>query len=163
MNSFHIDFFIYKSTLDNFISLFDLLTNDSARLNELLSDSRTSRAYEACLLVIGGKIKDSNDQAKLDKLKQALKNLGDYFVENFENIIETQNGIFAMRAFLRIIGKPDVLEQPQPAEAAGKKYFKKPREFNIKNVEVKLVPDDWKTDKFIKKIAKFIKEINPLG
>ncbi|CAF0712043.1 unnamed protein product [Brachionus calyciflorus] len=162
--SYHIDYFIYKSTLERFTQLFELLTSNSERLKELLNDTRTSRAYEACLLIIGGKVKGSNDVEKFETLKNCMCNLGDYFVSNLEDILESHNGIFALRSFLRVIGKPDVLEA-QPNEGNTNKKFNKFRrnqEFSIKDVEVKLVPEDWKLNVYIKKFSKSLKDMNLL-
>jgi hypothetical protein len=171
MNSYHIDYFIYKSSLENFVRLFELLTSDSNKLNDYLSDSRVSRAYEACLALVGEKIalgkKVSTNEENLDKLKSLLSNLGDYLVENFESIIETHNGVFALRYFLRVIGDEDVVEQATSNNSntnkSNKKFQNKQNEFNIKNVQVKLVPKEWKLNKYLKKLSKKLDDINILG
>jgi hypothetical protein len=171
MNSYHIDYFIYKSSFENFIRLFELLTSDSNKLNDYLSDSRVSRAYEACLALVGEKIasakKVSTNEENLDKLKNLLSNLGDYLVENFESIIETHNGVFALRYFLRVIGDEDVIEQATSYNSntnkSNKKFQNKNNEFNIKNIQVKQVPKEWKLNKYLKKLSKKLDNINILG
>jgi hypothetical protein len=171
MNSYHIDYFIYKSSLENFVRLFELLTFDSNKLNDYLSDSRVSRAYEACLALIGEKIalakKVSTNEDNLDKLKSLLSNLGNYLVENFESIIETHNGVFALRYFLRVIGDEDVVEQTTTnlsnTNKSNKKFQNKQSEFNIKNVQVKQIPKEWKLNKYLKKFSKKLDDLNILG
>ncbi|RNA19736.1 nucleolar 9 [Brachionus plicatilis] len=154
--SYHIDYFLYKSSLENFTKFFSILTSDSGRLEHLLADTRTSRAYEACLMLIGNKTKTSSHE---ESLKKCMLNLGDYFVSNLENILETHNGIFSLRSFLRVIGSPDILEAVSN-ETNKKKH--RNQEFNIKNVCVKIVPQDWNLDVYIKKFSKSLKEMNLL-
>lgn len=156
--SYHIDYFLYQSSLEHFSTFFTILTSKNELLNELLSDTRTSRAYEACLMLIGNKIKTTG-QDQVESLKNCMVNLGEYFVSNFENILETHNGIFSLRAFLRVIGNQDILETV-PNETNKKKF--KNQQFNIKNVCVKIVPNDWNLDNYIKKFSKFLKEMNLL-
>lgn len=171
LNSFHIDFFIHKSNLENFVRLFELLTIDSDKINDYLSDIRISRAYEACLAMVGGKVLaqqkiSSTNEEIFEKLKVCLNNFGKYLVENFQTIIETQNGVFALRFFLKIIGNEDVLEQHSTAVSntnkSNKKYQNKMNEFNIKNVEIKIVPTEWKLSKFLKKLSKKLDDLNLL-
>ena len=157
--SYHIDYFLYISSLENFSNFFSILTHDSERLDQLLADTRTSRAYEACLMLIGNKIKLSDKAEQIDLLKSCMINLGDYFVSNLDTILESHNGIFSLRAFLRVIGNLDILEIV-PNETNKKKN--KNQEFNIKNVCVKTVPLDWNLQVYIKKFSKFLKEMNIL-
>ncbi len=169
LNCFHIDYFIYKSNLINFVNLFELITSSTEKLNEFLNDRRISRAYEACLLLMGDKIANTQNSGleanadALKKLKKSLASLADYLAENFQTILETENGIFALRAFLRIIGEPDDLEVAANAvnDQRSAKRFK--NEFNVKNLPVKLVPTEWKLNKYLKKFSKFLSDINVLG
>ena len=167
LNSFHIDFFIFKSNLDNYVRLFDLITQSTQRLEEFLSDRRISRAYEACLIVMGDKVasKSENYDSNINTLKKSVSNLASYLKENFEAILENQNGIFALRSFLRIIGQPDVLETPASMDTNKKRpnRFKKQVEFSIKDIQPKMIPNEWKLDKYIKKFAKNLQNINVLG
>ena len=68
-----------------------------------------------------------------------------------------------MRCFLRIIGQEDPLEpsQMQQNNNSSKKKFNK--DFNIKNIEIKLLPKEWKLKKFLKKFSKNLDDINVLG
>ena len=69
-------------------------------MKEFLNDRRISRAYEACLATVGEKIilanksassASSNDE-KFESIRSHLEKLGNYLVENFQTIIETENG-----------------------------------------------------------------------
>ena len=167
LNSFHIDYFVYKSNLSNFASLFSLITLTPERLSELVNDRRISRAYEACLILAGEKITfakstSPEDTADLEKLKQSLTNLAEYLLENFQSILETENGVFALRSFLRIVGQPDQLETAAANETRSNTKNKFKKEFNVKNLSVKLVPDEWKLSKYIKKFVTCLSDINML-
>lgn len=69
-------------------------------MKEYLNDRRISRAYEACLATVGEKIIQANktatsatsNEAKFESIKSLLEKLGNYLVENFQTIIETENG-----------------------------------------------------------------------
>lgn len=142
-------------------------------MKEFTGDRRISRAYEACLLLIADKINQSNSetatesyQENIQTLKSSLSTLGKYLVDGFGDIIETQNGIFTLRSFLRVIGESDLFETQISSNTnkSNKKGNKsKKDEFSIKNLEIKVVPNDWKLGKFIQKFAKNLKEINILG
>jgi hypothetical protein len=136
-----------------------LITQNEDRIGTFLADSRISRAYEACLTLIGQKLNDNKEQESVDEAKCCMERLGKYLDENFVNILETRNGIFTMRAFLKIIGNDDPIEQAsKPFEA--KKNKKQPQEFSIKSIQPKLLPNEWKLGKFIKKYAKHLDDIN---
>ena len=158
--SYHVDYFINRSDLENFFKIFDLLTKDEAKLKEYASDRRISRAYEACLVCVGGKLASAPkaDSETLDGIKKCMKRVGNFLEENFETIMETQDAIYLMRSYLRVIGKADPLDQLQKNVPK-----KKDREFNIKFIEVKLVPEDWKLAKLIKKLSNKIEDMNLLG
>ena len=158
--SYHIDYFIYKSSLEHCIKILELIVND--KLEEYLADRRISRAYEACLLTIGEKVSSNSNSTTIETTKELLEKLGDYLVKNFEQILETENGIFCLRCFIRIIGEEDPLEQPIQQNSNIKKKFNN-REFNIKNIEVKLLPKEWKFKKYIKKLSKHLYDLNVLG
>ena len=164
LNSFHIDYFVYKSTLKNFVNLFELMTNEPKRLSEFLNDRRISRAYEACLIVVGDKVatQAAADELHWKRVKKSLTNLADYLAENFQTILETENGVFAVRSFLRVVGEIDELEEPA-ASSDARSSKKHQHEFNVKKLPVKLVPPEWKLNKYIKKFAKCLSEINVLG
>jgi hypothetical protein len=142
------------------------MTSPLERLTECLNDRRMSRAYEACLILIGDKI-DIGTKAELSsiveddlkKLKKSLITLAEYLCENFQAILETEDGIFALRALLRLIGDTDVFENVNQTRTLNKKA---PQEFNVKNLVVKPVPTEWKLNKYIKKFAKHLNEINVL-
>jgi hypothetical protein len=146
-----------------------------------LSDRRSSRAYEACLICLGDKLSSiknevtsnnskclNQDNAEQDdllkKLKKILKKFSNYLVDKFDYIMETQNGIYSLRAFLRIIGNEDPLEE-NASNNNNKKANKRKTsdQFNMKNVEVKLLPIDWNMNKSIKKFAKSVLNLNLLG
>jgi hypothetical protein len=77
-----------------------------------------------------------------------LEKLGDYLVENFQTIIETENGIYCLRCFLRIIGSEDSLEPSQMQQQNNNNSKKRNnKEFNVKNLEIKLLPKEWKFKK----------------
>jgi hypothetical protein len=178
MSSFHIDLFIYKSKPMHFARFFEIITSDDSLIEKLLSDRRSSRAYEACLLCLGDKLssikeetankddktaKDISDQDDLlKKLKKILKKFSNYLVDKFDHIIDTQDGIYSLRAFLRIIGNEDPLEQSLPI-STNKKPNRRKEEFNMKNINVKLVPTEWNMNKLIKKFAKSVLNLNLLG
>ena len=169
LTSLHIDYFVYKSTLEQFAQLFDLLTQSNERIELLLNDTKTSRAFDSCLILCGDKVKltsEENYEVNIDKFKAALDRLSEYFMANIENMLVTQSGVFALRSLLRIIGQPDPLdEQFNRSFAANAKKFQpqKQNEFSIKNVAPKLLPAEWKIRKLIKKLAKILNEINILG
>jgi hypothetical protein len=143
------------------------MTHPLERLTECMNDRRMSRAYEACLILIGDKIiasknetnSSENNDDDVKKLKKCLTNLADYLCENFQTILETEEGVFALRAFLRVIGAADPLENVVAPRVANKKF---PVEFNVKNLTVKQVPAEWKLNKYIKKFAKHLSGINVL-
>jgi len=152
LNSFHMDFFIYKSNIDHFLKIFKLLIVDNEKLEEYICDRRISRAYEACLTCLADKFlskKPSEDQ--LESVKTCLKSLGNYLVKNFESIIDTEDGIFTLRCFLRVIGGKDLLESVPNQNNKNKKNKWKRTEFNIRDIEIRLIPDEWKIKKFLKK------------
>jgi hypothetical protein len=135
-----------------------------------LNEQRASRAYDACLLLCGEKIKSGvgspNYEANIEKLKAGLDRLSEHFIANFDTMLVTQLGVFALRALLRVIGQPDPLDEQATQNANPKKAAfakKQQNEFNIKNLEMKLIPGEWKIRKFIKRVAKNLKEINVLG
>ncbi len=169
LNSFHIDYFIYKSSLKHYLKILELLMNE-AKLNEYLNERRISRAYEACLATIGEKIiqvaktNSTNMNETIESIKLLLEKLGDYLVENFQTIIETENGIYCLRCFLRIIGLEDSLESSQIQQQNNNNNSRKKnnKEFNIKNIEIKLLPKEWKFKKYLKKFSKSLYEINVL-
>lgn len=144
------------------LKILELIIND--KLEEYLADRRISRAYEACLLTIGEKIAANSNSDTIESVKQLLEKLGNYLVENFEQILETENGIFCLRCFLRIIGEEDSLEQAN-TQQQNTNVKKKPnnKEFNIRNVNVKQLPNEWKFKKFIKKLSKHLYNLNLLG
>ena len=130
LNSFHIDYFVYKSGLSHFASLFEIMTSPLERLTECLNDRRMSRAYEACLILIGDKIdmgikveQSAIVEDDLKKLKKSLTTLAQYLCENFQAILETEDGIFALRALLRLIGATDVFENVNQTKAFNKKLL----------------------------------------
>ncbi len=103
---------------------------------------------------MGAKYKQINpasaDQVALGK--ECAKALGNFLVKNFESIIDSENGIFTLRCFLRVIGSEDPLEQvPASQLNKNKKNKWQKAEFNIREVRVELLPEDWKLKKFLKK------------
>lgn len=138
-------------------------------MEEFLADRRMSRVYEACLTTIGEKLitaakaPNAEQNEKIDSIKVLLGKLGDYLFQNFETIIETQNGIFCLRCFLRVLGKEDPLEQPQIQQNNSNSKRKNNKEFNIKNIEIKQLPSEWKFKKYLKKFSKKLSDINVLG
>lgn len=161
LNSFHIDYFIYRSNTENFLKIFKLLVIDNEKLEEYISDRRISRAYEACLTFIGEKFSKSTvTDDQIDLAKQCLKSLGNFLVENFESILDTENGIFTLRCFFRILGKKDCLEPAPNQNNKNKKNKWQRTEFNIRDIEVKVLPESWKIKKFLKKFS--LEDINLL-
>jgi len=143
---------------------------NETKLKEYLNERRISRAYEACLATIGEKIiqatKNNNSSMNkvIESIKLLLEKLGDYLVENFQTIIETENGIYCLRCFLRIIGSEDSLEPSQMQQQNNNNSKKRNnKEFNVKNLEIKLLPKEWKFKKYLKKFSKSLNEINVLG
>ena len=186
LTSFHIDYFVYKSGLADFARLFAIMTSDSRLIGECINDRRISRAYEACMLLAGDKCtlqlttnSESSEPATTTKdeclrqIKHAMSNLGSYLVENTETIISSQSGIFALRIYVKVIGEIDELEQAQTQQQqqqqqqsnkkGGARGRHQPVEFSLKNMSVKRLPVEWKLEKFIKKLAKPLNDINLLG
>lgn len=162
LNSFHTDFFIYKADTNSFLKIFKLLISDADKLEELISDRRTSRAYEALLTCFGHKFSNGSTPEQVEDAKECLKTLGKFLVKNFENILDSENGIFTLRCFLRILGTKDPFEaSPANQQSKNKKNKYQKTDFNIRNVEIKQVPDEWKIKKFLKKFA--LEDINLLG
>ena len=160
--SFHTDFFIYKADIKYFLKIFKLLISDENKLEEYISDRRISRAYEACLTCFGHKFSKNPTAEQAEIGKECLKTLGKFLVKNFENILDSENGIFTLRCFLRIIGNKDLFETPPPNQQSKNKKNKfQKTEFNIRNVEIKVIPDEWKLEKFLKKFS--LEDINLLG
>jgi hypothetical protein len=165
LNSFHIDYFLYKIGLEQFVSFLSLLTNSPERIQQVLADTKTSRAFDAFLILASDKLKPSSNEASIERLKDCLNKLGDYFVENFDSILDNQSGIFAMRSFLKVIGGPDLLEQNVHStnNNQSNKKRKGVNEFRLKNLEIKVLPNEWELDTYIKKFYKNIKDKNILG
>ena len=162
LNSFHMDYFIYKSNTDSFLKIFKLLVVDNEKLEEYIGDRRISRAYEACLTFIGEKFSKSTvTEEQADLAKVCLKALGNFLVKNFESILETENGIFTLRCFLRILGSKDCLEPVPNQNNKNKKNNRQRTEFNIRDIEIKVLPEAWKIKKFLKKFS--LTDINLLG
>ena len=137
-----------------------ILTSSPERIDELLGDSRSARAYDACVLLMGEKatINDTD-------LKSCLTRLGDYFVENFDSILDSsKSGIFAMRSFLKAIGKKDLVESSTNSNSGQKGGKRAAKEvFSMKNYDFKVVPDEWNMKEYLKKFYKKIKDKNVLG
>ena len=94
-----------------FLKFFKLLIVSNEKLEDHISDRRISRSYEACLTCMGEKfIKSKATEEQVATAKECLKTLGNFLVKNFESILDTENGIFTLRCFLRIIGVADPLE-----------------------------------------------------
>jgi hypothetical protein len=183
LTSFHIDYFIFKSDLVSFARLFATMTNDARLIGECVDDQRISRAYEACMIFAGEKCdskllaasESSEAESKADcfrKIKHAMSNIGNYLVEHMDTTISTQSGIFALRTFLKVIGEIDQLEQPtqqpQSKKVANTNKFgahgRQPTvEFSVKNSSIKRLPVEWKLEKFIKKMAGALGDVNLLG
>ncbi len=154
LNSFHIDYFIHRASLAHFLALFKLLAIDNAQLQDHISDRRISRAYEASLTCMGAKYKQipQATEAQTALGKECTKALGNLLVKNFESILDTENGIFTLRCFLRVIGSDDPLEAPPASQQNKNKKNKwQKAEFNIREVKLELLPEEWKIKKFLKK------------
>lgn len=129
LNSFHIDYFIYRANIEMFLKLFKLMVVDNDKLEDNIGDRRISRSYEACLTCMGEKfIKAKATEEQVATAKECIKALGNHLVKNFDSILDTENGIFTLRAFLRIIGDTDPLEPiPNQQNRNKKKQMAKTR------------------------------------
>lgn len=164
LTSYHIDFFLYRVSLDKFVSVFSLLVNSSDRIRELLSDSRSARAYDACLLLSGEKLKSvTADSSTAESLKSCLTTLADYFLLNFDEILDTQIGIFAMRSFLKVIGKSDPIESSSQQHGSNGQKTAKRNEFSLRSYDFRTLPLEWNLHEYLKKFYKKIKDKNTLG
>lgn len=178
LTSYHVDFFLFKIDLEKFVQFFDLITNDKSKVDQLLRDQKISRAYDACLLLTGEKLKSAHDknnsQTTVNKLNGCLTQLGDYFVENLESILESHNGIYALRSFLRIIGEPDLLDNSTGIEdnnnnnnngkfSSNKSNAKRfANQFSLKHIQIRMLPEEWDMKKYVKKFYKLVKDKNVL-
>ena len=139
----------------SFVKLFEIILRDDQKLSEYLGDRRISRAYEACLTCIGDKFAkaSSANDSQVETAKQCIKKLGAHLSANFQTIVDTENGVFSLRCFLRILGSPDLLEPANNASKQSNNKLKKKfnKEFNIRDVELKTLPVEWKLKKLLKK------------
>lgn len=152
--SYLIDFFIYKSKPKHFIELFELIAKEDY-LNEYLKDVRISRAFEAFLICAGNKIDTLNNE----RIKTILKTIGNYFVDNFNEIIENEFAIYILRSFILIIGNKNPFDTNNKELSSSniKKKQKEQLSFNLKSVnKLKELPDDWKLKKFLKKFYELL-------
>lgn len=173
LTSYHVDYFLYKLEAEKFVTFFSLLAvSSNDRVRELLTDSRSARAYDACLLVSGekaAKLTSKSNTNACNKLKECLTCMGEYFVTNFDEILDTQMGIFAMRSFLKIIGKFDPLEAVASVAGSNSSGQQKnnnkraDKTFSMKTYEYKCLPDDWQLQEYLKKFYKLVKDKNILG
>lgn len=139
--------------------MFSLLTSTHEKIAHLLADNKSARAFDACILLSGEKSRNCDPENKAD-LAACFSRLGDYFIDNFDSIIDTVlEGIFAMRSFLKVVGKIDLVE----ATTTSNNKTTKKAEFSLKNYELKVMPEDWNFGEYIKKFYKKIKDKNMLG
>lgn len=165
LNSFHVDFFLYKLSAAKYARFFSILTSSTSRMDELLADTRCARAFDACVLLCAEKAhKAASDNVAT--MKTCLTSLGDYFLDNMDSILATtKNGIFAMRSFLKVLGRKD---QADVAAAAGggsnqRMGGKKPPVFSMKTYDYKVLPDEWNMNEYLNKFYKKLKDKNMLG
>ena len=161
-----MDYFIYKSKPKHYIELFTFLTKNKENFEEYITHPRISRSFEAFLLTIGekcGEIKEQPEE-EFEKYKTGLKNIGDFLVENYQNVFENNVAIYILRAFIRIIGSEDPFDSfsNKDKSLTNKKTFKKKNDnnFNIKDIKPKLVPDEWKIHSYLKKFAQCTANLN---
>jgi hypothetical protein len=131
------------------------MTKNKENFEEFLTNPRISRAFETCLLTIGEKIDNKNEEQN-EKYKTGLKNIGDFFVENYQKIIEDNIAIYVLRSFIRVVGTEDPFESFSAKDKSlsnKTKYKKNDNNFSIKDIKPKLIPDEWKIHSYLKKFA----------
>lgn len=156
----HIDYFVYKSKTSHFVELFDLVTKEDC-LAEYVFDVKISRALEAVLTCLPHKL---DSESHFEQYRKCLKRLGNYFTENFQGVIDNEIAIFTLRSFLRILRSNEAqekseistsnLKKPQKKQDKSKQFY-----FNLKGLETKFIPDDWKIQKFLKKFNELVVKI----